>query len=200
MEVLCVKKGLKTISGFSRIELLSSVIILAATLGMGMRTYLQADNHLQLAASDVQFQAEAQLTLLQISNELRQATDAQIVEDAPGQMPPTVIFTKAVSSDKESLPQYQLVSYGYNAQNGVGSLLRSVRSHGSQSQIQPLDLKIARENSPSHVAKYTQILLTDARPEQGENTPKASLRLNQLTLKLLASTPAAIIRKQQAKS
>ncbi len=200
MEVLCVKKGLKTISGFSRIELLSSVIILAATLGMGMRTYLQADNYLQLAASDVQFQAEAQLTLLQISNELRQAADAQIVDDAPGQMPPTVIFTKAVASGKESLPQYQLVSYGYNAQNGVGSLLRSVRSHGSQSQIQPLDLKIARENSPSHVAEHTQILLTDARPEQGENTSNASLRLNQLTLKLLASTPAAIIRKQQAKS
>lgn len=62
---------------------------------MGMRTYLQADNYLQLAASDVQFQAEAQLTLLQISNELRQATDAQIVEDAPGQMPPTVILTQS---------------------------------------------------------------------------------------------------------
>lgn len=40
----------------------------------------------------------------------------------------------------------------------------------SESQIQPLDLKIARENSPSHVAKYTQIL-TDARPEEGGNTP-----------------------------
>ncbi len=198
--MLCVKKGLMTISGFSRIELLSSVIILAATLGMGMRTYLQADNHLQLTASDVQFQAEAQLTLLQMSNELRQATDARIVDEAPGQMPPTVIFTKAVASAQNSPQNYQLVSYSYSAQNSIGLLVRSVRSHGSQAQIQLADLKIASALSPRQDAEHKQILLTDSRAEDRENTPISSLRLNQLTLRLLASTPAAIIRKQQAKS
>lgn len=197
MEVLVVKKGLNAISGFSRIELLSTVIILAATLGMGMRTYLMADNHLQLAASDVQFQAEAQLALLQMSNELRQATDAKIMAEKAGQMPATVIFVKAVKTSSPNAPTYQWVRYSYQLQNGRGSLLRTVGSHGYQSKLQPADLQTASAKF-SQAGEQKQVLLSDTRSH--ENALKASQRLNQLTLRLLASAPAAIIRKDPTKS
>ncbi|MGE3725300.1 MAG: type II secretion system protein J [Candidatus Sericytochromatia bacterium] len=192
-----MKKGFNAISGFSRIELLSTVIILAATLGMGMRTYLMADNHLQLAASDVQFQAEAQLALLQMSNELRLATDAQIVGETAGQMPATVIFVKAVMAGSPSAPTYQWVRYSYQVQNGTGALLRTVRSHGSQPKLQPADLQMAPAKF-SQAGEQKQVLLSDAR--SNEDAPKTSQRLNQLTLRLLASAPEAIIRKNPTKS
>ncbi len=191
--MLAVKKGLKTISGFSRIEVLSSLIIIAATLGMGMRTYLQADNHLQLAASDVQFQAEAQMALAQMSSELRMATDAQILANG------AVLFVKALPAEQNTPKRYQLVSYWYESQNGTGALMRSVNSHGSQPKLQPEDLQISKAQTTGQAVSHKQVLLTDSRSELLANSQQRSVRINQLTLRLLAATPAEIVKKRQAK-
>lgn len=193
MEVLCVKKGLKAISGFSRIEVLSSLIIIAATLGMGMRTYIQADNHLQLAAADVQFQAEAQMALVQMSSELRQASDAQIVDNG------AVLLVKALPTEQNTPKRYQMVSYWYENQNGKGALMRSVHSHGSQSKLQPHDLQSSNAQTTGQTADHKQVLLTDSNSEGLENTQPGSSRINYLTLRLLAATPARIVKKHQAK-
>lgn len=191
-----MQKGLKTTAGLSRLEVLSSVIILAASLGMGMRTLLQSDQHLQKAASDSQFQAEAQLALTQMKNELQAATDAQIEQTPTGAQPTAVRFVKAAPRGHGQEQRYLLVRYWYQAPNGVGSLMRSVRDHGTSPRLHPQDLSETKALQTKPDDLYQQVLLTDARPVSLAPASAGSQRIRQLTLRLLAATPAQMLRRK----